>query len=151
VSRCLVLAACLLGAGCSEPSGGGPGAPPDGGPAPAAEDSLDVYETVFRYRLQKYDAKVTAYLSVDGKDPPAELLTRLRKDWPNLKPTSEEPKEKGLSVYAKGLKWQQGEAVLKAGYWFPTKFAGEGYFADHHVVREKGKWVVEKLTNETMS
>ena len=150
MSRCLVLAACLLGAGCSGPVGGGaPPAPPEGGPA--ADDSLDVYETVFRYRLKQYKADVTAYLSVDGKDPPAELLKRLRKDWPNLKPVSEEPKEKALRVYAKNLKWEQGTAVLKAGYWFPTKFAGEGYFADHHVVSNQGKWVVEKLTNETSS
>jgi hypothetical protein len=144
MARSLVLAAFVLAAGCIERSGNGPGASP--------EDALDVYEAAFRYRLEKHPADVKAYLSVDGKDPPEELLKRLRKDWPNLKPGSEEPKEKGLQVYVEGLKWgARDTAELKAGYWFPTRFAGEGYFADHHLIREKGRWVVEKVTNETSS
>jgi hypothetical protein len=141
----LVLAAsCILAVGCFEQEGNGPATRPD--------DDLDVYEAVFRYRLREKPADFKAYLSVEGKDPPAALLKRLVKDWPNLKPASEEPKEKGHRLYAEGLKrGARGEAELKAGYWFPTRFAGEGYFADHHLVREKGKWVVKKVTNETSS
>jgi hypothetical protein len=147
----LVFAAvCLLAAGCAEQAGNGQ--------ATQTDNALDVYETVFRYHLQKQQngdlkpADVVAYLSLDGKDPPAELLIRLRKDWPNLKPVSEELKEKGLRVYVYGLIWGVRDAAeLKAGYWLPTKYAGEGYFADHHVIREKGVWVVEKVTNETTS
>jgi hypothetical protein len=148
--RYLVLAAlCVVAAGCAAREGDGPG---DGPGAPPPQDPLDVYEAVFRYRLRNQPADVTAYLSVDDKDPPAELMTRLRKDWPNLKPASEEPKEKGHRIYVEGLKWgDRGTAELRAGYWFPTRFAGEGYFADHHLVREKGRWVVEKVTNETSS
>jgi hypothetical protein len=116
------------------------------------DDTLAVYEAVFRYRLEKQPADVRAYLAVDGQDPPLELLNRLRRDWPNLKPASEEPKEKGLQVYVQGLAWiNRDTAELQAGHWFPTKFAGEGYFGDHHVVRKGGRWVVEKVTNETMS
>jgi hypothetical protein len=143
----LIALSCLLGAGCFQQAGNGPGA--------QSEDDLDVYEAVFRYRLEKLPADtkpadVKAYLSVDGKDPPAELLKRLRQDCPNLKPASEE--DKGFRVYVEGIKWgARGAAELKAGYWFPTKFAGEGYFADHHIIRDKGRWVVEKVTNETSS
>jgi hypothetical protein len=145
MARSLVLAAwCVLLSGCSEQGASGPAA--------RSDDALDVYEAVFRFRLQKQPADVEAYLSVEDKDPPAELLKRLRQDWPNLKPASEEPKAKGRRVYAEGLKWEGGgKAVLKAGYWFPTKFASQGYFADHHVVRDKGQWAVEKVTNETSS
>jgi hypothetical protein len=136
----------LLGlavAGCSGSSGGDSLAPP--------RHKLDVYEAVFRYQLRKRPRDVSAYLSVDGGDAPAELLRRLRKDWPNLKPASEEPKEKGLQLYVKDLKWNGDVAVLRGGYWFPTKFAGQGYFADHRVVWKDGQWVVAGVTNETMS
>src|SRR5439155_14860676 len=109
MSRCLVFA-CLLALGCSDRSGGGPAARPG--------DALDVYEAVFRYRLQQYPADVRAYLSVDGEDVPADLLARLRRDWPNLEPASKEPKEKGRRVYVEGLRWiNQDTAELKAGYW----------------------------------
>ena len=142
-----MIACGLLGlavAGCSGSSGGGSSA--------LATDPLDVSEAVFRYHLRKRPRDVSAYLSVDGKDIPAELLRRLQRDWPNLKPASEEPKEKGLRLYVKNLKWSGGDtAELHAGYWFPTKFAGQGYFADHRVVRKEGRWVVASVTNETMS
>jgi len=88
---------CLGLTGCSGPSGGG-----GDGPAPA-KDPLDVYEAVFRYRLQNHPRDVRAYLSVDGRDLPADLLRRLRRDWPNLAPASEEPKEKGLRLYVSEL------------------------------------------------
>jgi hypothetical protein len=95
---------------------------------------------------------VRAYLAVDGQDPPVQLLNRLRRDWPNLKPLSAEPKEKGLRISVKGLKWINPDAAeLEAGHWFPTKFGGEGYFADHRVVRDGDRWVVQKVTKETMS
>ena len=141
-----MIACGLLGlavAGCAG-SSGGESKPP--------RDRLGVYEAVFRYELRKRPRDVSAYLSVDGRDAPAELLRRLRRDWPNLKPASEEPKEKGLQLYVKDLKWLGGDtAELRAGYWFPTKFAGQGYFADHRVVWKDGQWVVEGVTNETMS
>lgn len=150
MARDLVLTAvCLFAVG-----GSGQGA---NGLDPQPGDALDVYEAVIRYRLQKFPADVKpaelkAYLAVDGKDPAPELLKRLRKAWPNLKPISEEPKGKGLRVYVKGLKFSaRGAAELNAGYWFPTKVAGEGYSADHHVVQEKGRWVVQKVTNEISS
>jgi hypothetical protein len=143
--RYLVFAALgLVGVGCSDR--------PDGNPPAQGDDALAVYEAAFRYRLQKRPADAIAYLSVDDQDPPAELLRRLRRDWPNLKPVSEEPKEKGLRVYVKGLKWiDRDTAELRAGHWLPTRSAGEGYFADHRVVREGGRWVVAQVTNETMS
>jgi hypothetical protein len=145
MARCLVLAAlCALAAGCFGPGASAPAARPD--------EAIDVYEAVFRYRLQQQPADAEAYLSVDGQDPPAELLRRLRQDWPNLKPASEEPRDKGRRVYAEGLRWEgRDAAVMKAGYWFPTKAAGQGYFADHHVTRDQGRWVVAKVTNETSS
>jgi hypothetical protein len=140
--RCLLLASCLLVTGCSL------------GSAPAARptDTVDVYEAVFRYRLKDRAANLEAYLAIDGKDPPAELLTRLRRDWPNLKPVSEEPKEKGHRVYVENLKLiGQDKAEAHAGYWFPTKFAGQGNSADHHIVREGERWVVQKVSNEISS
>jgi hypothetical protein len=140
----LFLATCVITAGCSNRSESGPPAGPG--------DTIQVYEAVFRYRLQKQPSDVRAYLSVDGQDPPADLLTRLRCDWPNLKPASKELKKKGLRVYVEGLNWiNPVTAELKAGQWFPTKFGGEGYFADHRVVCDGEKWVVETVTNETMS
>jgi hypothetical protein len=139
---------CLGIVGC----GGAAGEAPGGGGAPAAKDSLGVYEAAFRFRLQKQPKNVEAFLSVDGKDAPAEVLDKLRKDWPNLKPRSAAPKDKGLWVYVDELKWTgQGTAEVKAGYWFPTKFAGEGYFATHHLVHQGGSWIVQKVSNEVMS
>jgi hypothetical protein len=145
MTRFLILAPLvLLVAGCFKQAGSGP-------PAQAA-DPLDVDEAAFRYRLQQYSADVIAYLSIDDQDPPAELLKRLRKDWSNLKPASEEPKEKGLRIYAKGLEWQgRDTAKLHVGYWFPTRFAGEGGSADYHLLRENGVWQVNKVTNQTSS
>ena len=150
MARFIILTACLLAAGCMGQGDGAPGAAPGGGAAPA--NALDVYEAAFRHDLQKQPANVTAYLSVDDKDPPAELLKKLRKDWPNLKPVSEEPKEKGLRIYVEDLKWEGGNsAVLKVGHWFPTKFAGEGAFADHHFTLDNGRWVVTQVTNRVSS
>ncbi len=135
---------CLGVTGCSGSSGGD-------APAPS-KDPLDVYEAVFRYRLQNHPRDVRAYLSVDGRDLPADLLRRLRRNWPNLAPASEEPKEKGLRLYVEELKWiDESTAELRAGSWFPTKYAGEGDFADYRVVKKNGQWVVASVTNETMS
>ena len=93
-----------------------------------------------------------AYLAIAGADPSEDLLTRLRKDWPNVAPASEEPKEKGLRLHAEKLTWiDRNNAELESGYWFPTKFAGEGYSAKYRVSREGGRWVVQKSTNEVMS
>jgi hypothetical protein len=51
-----------------------------------------------------------------------------------------------------GLKWiDRDTAELKAGHWLPTRYGIEGYFADHRVVRQGGRWVVAAVTNETMS
>jgi hypothetical protein len=142
--RAFLLTALCLVAGCSNQ--------PHGGPSGQSDDAIDVHEAVFRYRLENQAADVRAYLEVDGQDPPAELLGRLCRDWPNLKPASEDPKEQGLRLYVKELKWLGRDAAeLRAGYWFPTKYAGEKYFGDHHLVREDGKWTVKHVTNETMS
>jgi hypothetical protein len=137
--RFLVLtAACLSQAGCATPD--------------RSADALAVYEAVFRDRLRQHPPDVRAYLVIDGADPSEDLLSRLRTDYPNLAPASEEPKEKGLRLHVEGLKWiDRDTAEVKSGYWFPTKFAGEGYFADYRVVREGGRWVVQKGKNETMS
>src|SRR6185369_9891653 len=103
-------------------------------------------------RLEKQPKDAEVYLSVDNKDAPAELLDKLRKDWPNIKPASAMPKDKGLRIYVSKLKWTgQGTAEVEAGYWFPTKFAGQGYFGTHHLSWRDGRWVVEKVTDVVMS
>jgi hypothetical protein len=158
MARILWLAVpCLLLAGCScapgnGPSGGTSPGPTGGGPGTQAGDTLDIYEAVFRYRLEKRPADAVAYLEVAGKDAPAELLKRLRKDWPNLKPISDKPKDGGLRIYAEDIKWTRDiAAVVRAGHSFSTLSGSEGAFADHHLEREMGKWVVKRLTNETSS
>ena len=138
-----VAAVCVAMVGCSGQSGTD---------TDRSTDALAVYEAVFRHHLPKHSADFKAYLTIDGKDPSAELLQRLRRDWPNLKPGSEEPKEKGHRISADELKWTgRDSAEVKAGYWFPTRFAGEGGFGDYHLIRKAEGWVVEKVTNEVMS
>jgi hypothetical protein len=135
----LFLALCLTAAGCA-------------GPFARSADAHDVYEAAFRHCLRNFPADVTAYLRVDDGDVPAEVLDRLRRDWPNLRPASAEPPGGGVRVYAEGLKWlDRDTAELRAGYWFPTKFAGEAWFGDHRLARKAGRWVVEAVTNETMT
>ena len=57
-----------------------------------------------------------------------------------------------MRLHVNNLKWLGGGAAeVRAGYWFPTKFAGEGYFADHRLAWKDGQWVVASATNETMS
>jgi hypothetical protein len=148
--RCIVMVcASMLAAGCLEPAAQNQG--------DRAKDTLDVQEAVFRFRLPKTPAgmkpeDLRAYLAVDGKDPPAELMKRLQKDFPNLEPVSEEPKEKGLRIYVEGLKFAgNARAEVKAGYSMSTRLAPEGHFANHHLMRDKGRWIVEKVTNETRS
>jgi hypothetical protein len=145
--RCVqVAAAGLLIAGCWNGPGGGPG------PAAQSGDPADVYEAVFRHLLQKHPADVPAFVSVDGQDPPADLLNRLRRDWPNLKPVSDEPKVNGYVVYVEKLMWDGRDAAeLRAGHRYNTRVAPDVYFGDHRVVREGGRWVVKSVTNETMS
>jgi len=139
---CLIMALGVVIAGC-----GGSGAT-----GPAAKDSAAVYEAVFRYRLQKQPKEVEAYLAVDGKDAPAELLEKLQKDWPNVKPASAAPKDKGLREYAEDLQWTgNGAAAVKAGHSFPTKFGNEGYFGTHHLLFKNGRWEVDRVTDEVMS
>src|SRR5262249_10309623 len=60
-----------------------------GGLSAQSGAALGVYEAVFRSPLEKPPADVGAFLAVDSRAPPAELLSRLRRDWPNLKPASE--------------------------------------------------------------
>jgi hypothetical protein len=162
MSRLLwLLVPCLFSAGCTcapaggnsgGPAGGTAAGPSGGGQTAQTDETLDVYEAVFRYRLKNRPADTVAYLEVKGKDLPAELLQRLRKDWPNLKPATEQPKNEGLRVYLEDLKWgRAGTAEVRAGHYFPTQFGHQGYFADHHLIRDKGRWVVERLTNETSS
>lgn len=116
------------------------------------KDALDVYEAVFRHHLKKEKADAIGFLSIDTTDPPVELLKRLRKEWPNLKPISELPKDmKALRVYANELKWTRGGAEVQAGYWFPTKVAGQGYVGTYHMIREKDTWKIAKVTDEVSS
>ena len=143
VRQLVLVAFCLFAASCSWPTAGVPSTP--------TPDASGAYECVLRYQLGKQPADVKAFISVDGKDPSAELLTRLRKEWPNLRPMSEDPRQEGLRVYVEVPRWNEGKAVLKAGYWFPTGFGTEAYFADHHVIQENGQWVVKEVTNETMT
>jgi hypothetical protein len=139
-----VLTTCLVVVGCSSPM--------ERGSSGGAADALAVQEAAFRYWLKKHPADVRAYLAVDGQDSPPALLTRLRRDWPKLQPASMEPKEKGLRIYVKELKWVGPDrAELKAGQWFPTRFAGEGHFGELHLHRADGQWVVDRITNEVMS
>lgn len=149
--RVILLSALCLGVlGCGAPAGAPP-APAGGGPAAGTQDAAGVYEAAFRYRLAKQPKDVEAFLSVDDKDAPAELLEKLRKDWPNLKPRSATPKEKGLWIYVNNLTWSHGGAEVEAGYWFPTKFAGQGYSGKHHLMHKGGQWQVERVTDEVMS
>src|SRR5688572_22294273 len=132
---------CVALAGCGNSSG-----------APGAKDALGVYEAAFRFNLQKHPKEAEVYLAVDGKDAPAELLDKLRKDWPNLKPVSAAPKDKGHQFYVKNLQWTgQGTATVKAGQWFPTNFGGEGQFGTHHLAYRNGQWIVEKVTDKVTS
>ena len=132
---------CVVVAGCS-----GEKLPPE------PKDPVAVQEAVLRHLLHKQPRDATAYLAVEGKDVSPALLARLRRDWPNLKPVSEEPKEKGLRFSVEAVKWiAPGVAEVHGGYWFPTKFAGEGYFADHRVVWKNGEWVFERVENVIMS
>jgi hypothetical protein len=144
MSRYLCFAAvCVAMVGCSGRSGTD---------TDRSADALDVFEAVFRRHFPKPSEDFKAYLTIDGKDPSAELMKRLRRDWPNLKPGSEEPKEKGHRFYVDELTWTgRDSAEVKSGYWFPTKFAGEGGFGDYHLIRKAEGWVVEKVMNEVMS
>jgi hypothetical protein len=151
--RSLLIAVCLWTAGCS-----GPSDPPDSGSGGAAggassrrDESLDVYEAVFRHQLKSFPPDAEAHLAIDDRDIPRELLDRLRHDWPNLRQVSEGSRDANLRVCAEGLKWDGRDAAeLKVGYWFPTKFAGQARFGDHRLVRKGGRWVVESVTNETI-
>lgn len=122
------------------------------GPPDRASDAIDVYEAAFSYRLAKQSTDIEAYLAVDGKNPAAELITRLRRRWPNLKPASEEPEKNGYRITAEQLKWiDAATAELRLHSVHNTQIARDVYFADYRVVRRGGQWVVEHVSNETMS
>jgi hypothetical protein len=154
----LLVAACLFTAGCSgssdtdtpASSGGSSG----GGSSFGLHGTLDIYEAAFRHQLQKFPCTpdAAAHLSIDGRDIPAELMARLRRDWPNLKQLSEGDKDKVLRVFADNLQREgnDGAVTLKVGYWFPTKYAGQSEFGDHRFVRKGGTWVLESVTNQVI-
>ena len=141
----LLLAVSLLAAGCSGCSDAG------GGSAGRLDESLAVYEAAFRHQLKDFDRDTTIHLAINDREIPGALLNELRRDWPNLKQASEGEKGKVLVVYAERIEWDGLDAaVVKAGYWMPTKFAGQARFGDHRIVRKSGKWVVESVANEVV-
>jgi hypothetical protein len=141
--RYLLLAAvCLALAGCTGSSGSRGG---------ASHESLTVYEAALRHQLKGYSPETRAYLSIDGRDIPMVLLTKLRSDWPNVQHASDAGKDEVLHVYAESLKWDGLYAAeVRAGYRMPTKYAGQMRFGDLRIVYKDGRWVVESVSNDTI-
>jgi hypothetical protein len=130
-------AVCLVVAGCR--SGG-------------TNDARQIYVVAIQYRLQKQPIDVTVYVSVDDRDPPDDILIRLRREWPNLKPASQEPEKDGFLITIKSFKWiDKNTAELRMHGRYNSKIAPDHDFADYRVVRRGEQWVVDKVSNITMS
>jgi hypothetical protein len=130
----LLAASCVLAVGC----GPGPEGPGDAAP---------VFSAVLELELEGTEGEA-AYLFVDGKDPPPELLGRLREQWPELQPGSKAPEGKARRVSVGGLRWIGGDAAEVRGGWSDgTDGAGHLY----RVVRRGGAWVVRSRTTEAVS
>jgi hypothetical protein len=128
----LLAASCVLAVGC------GPKGP---------EDAAPVYSAVLERELGGAEGEA-AYLFVDGKDPPPELLGRLRERWPELQPGSKAPQGKARRVSVGGLRWIGGDAAEVRGGWSDgTDGAGHLY----RVVRRGGAWVVQSRTTDAVS
>lgn len=85
------------------------------------KDPLPVYEVVLRHEL-KQAVKGPIYVSVDFKDPAPELLAKLAKQWPDVRPQSKRPKNLPkagtfTNVNVEELKWiDANTAELKGGF-----------------------------------
>src|SRR5437016_2810734 len=124
---------CFVAAGCG---------------GPATRDAADVYEAVLQHSLPAQGDGNGIYVQVEGADPPAEMLDRLRQQWPALRPASEIPRGKQRLVHVGELKWL-GRSAAEVRY--SSSNGMDGVIKRLRVVWSGGQWIVEKTTTEAMS
>jgi hypothetical protein len=128
-----LLGLCLVVAGCG---------------GPATQEPEEVYEAVLRARLPAGGNAEGVFVQVDGKDPSDELLARLRKQWPGLRPASEMPKRKYSVITVGELKWVgRGVAEVRVG----SSNGMDGHIERARVVWSNGQWAIESTTTEAIS
>ncbi len=111
-------------------------------------DDGAVYEAVLKLGHCRPAPDGPTYLQIDGGDPGAELLTRLRKIWPQLKPASEMPAGKRHLVHLAELLWIDDDtAEVTAGFNTGT----DGRIDRYRLVRKNGQWTIESTTNRAIS
>ena len=107
----------------------------------------DIRETVFRHQFMKNSSavqqKAKAYfLSIDGKDPDAEILRRFEGHQPPVRAGSEFKEREGLKFTVGDVKWINNNTVeVSGGYHEHGKSASGNRY---RVARKSGKWRVEK-------
>jgi hypothetical protein len=115
---------------------------------PPTRDASEVYEAVLRQSLLTQGEGKGIYVQVDGGDPPAEMLDRLRQQWPALCPVSQSPKGKRLLVHVGELEWiGRSAAEVRGG----SNNGMDGVIKRFRVVWSGGRWIVEKTTTEATS
>ena len=113
-----------------------------------SRDDAAVYEAVLKLGHCGPAAEGPTYLQIDGVDPRAELLARLRKTWPQLMPTSEMPAGKRHLVHISELRWIDDDtAEVNAGFNTGT----DGRIDEYRLVRKAGQWTLDKTTNRAIS
>jgi hypothetical protein len=113
----------------------------------ARRDPEEVYEAALRANLPANGDGEGYFVSVDGKDPSEEMLGRLRKQWPALRPVSETPK-RGYHVISVGkLEWVWGGANVRVG----SSNGMDGHLEHVRLVWKNGQWEVESRKTEAVS
>jgi hypothetical protein len=148
--RFIVLAVfCVIVAGCKQPPDGKPGDVKVQKQGDEAKElPAPVYEAVLRDNLKPPSKGEGSYLFVDGKDPAPELLKRLHKHWPELKPGSQVPNGTADRLSLTELKWIDATtAELRCG----RSNGKDGVGKIYHLKKKDGEWMVDKAVVDAVS
>ena len=114
----------------------------------SSRDDGAVYEAVLKLGHCRPAPEAPTYLQIDGADPSAELLTRLRKSWVQLKPATDMPTGNRYFIHFGELLWIDDDtAEVTAG--FNTGI--DGRIDRYRLVRKAGQWTLDKTTNRAIS
>jgi hypothetical protein len=116
-----------------------------GGTAP--RDPEEVYEAALRARLPAKGDGDGIFVSVEGKDPSEELMGRLQKQWPALRPASETPKRDYHVISVGELEWVWGGANVRVG----SSNGIDGHIERVRMVWKNGQWEAESSKTEAIS
>jgi hypothetical protein len=109
------------------------------------ERNLSIYEAVFRHQFESNSSGMKSaapayFLSIEGRDPPADLLNRFAGNQPPVRPGSEYQMGLGLLFHVDGIREIDPATIEVDGGYHEAELSSSGN--TYRVQRRGGSWIV---------